>query len=180
MHPIQTFSRLSSRNDGLLKGIYFGIEGDSDSIDILKRIIKKLGSKFIEIKKQDKALYHAACVVASNYLITHLYNLDKLFRKVCDEEVMKVFTPIISRTMENALVYGIPESLTGPVMRDDKVTIKSHIKNIKKNISGVLDYYKFMGERTIEVAQKGDKLNTRQAKELRELFKKFTKQKNDF
>lgn len=180
MHPIQTFSRISSRNECLLQDIYFGIEGDNVSKESIKKIIGKLGSKFIEIKKQDKAIYHSACVIASNYLITHIYFLDKLFSRVCDEVTLKVFMPIINRTLENALKYGIPEALTGPITRDDKDTIECHIENIRKNISGVLDYYNFMGEKTVEVARKQKSINLKQAKELRKLFKNSQNKKYDF
>jgi len=175
MHPIQTFRELSVKNNDLLKDIYYGIEGDETSIKFFKILCKNLSSKYIELKKEDKLLYHISCVISSNYLITHLFLLEEVFVQISNADIMKVFMPLVNNTLVNIVRFGIPKSLTGPISRNDINTIKKHIALLKKNNPEILKYYSFMSGKTVEIALKQGSINNNQAKEIKKLLKKYSK-----
>ena len=66
-HPVQTFVKggRSSWSE-----IFIGIEGDEAGVDFGRQVATYLGSIPLILNAEDKALYHASAVFASNFLVT--------------------------------------------------------------------------------------------------------------
>ncbi|MBK6876361.1 MAG: DUF2520 domain-containing protein [Ignavibacteria bacterium] len=118
-HPIQTFMELSTESKNLLSNIYFGIEGGENALAAADEILKRLNSKCIIIPIEKKQLYHTACVVSSNFLVTLLNVAAEFSSSVGIEksEMFEVFRPIIEKTISNISESGLVNSLTGPFER---------------------------------------------------------------
>lgn len=174
MHPVQTFNKLYVKGDNLLKGIYFGIEGDYESLKLFRRLCKKLGSNYLEIKKHHKILYHIACVISSNFLVTNLFILEEIFGKIGNKNVMKVFKPIIIKTLENAEQYGISKALTGPISRNDLNTIENHLNQLKGKYPDILHYYVMLSKNALKIAGGDMILKKHQSKKLNNLLNKYS------
>lgn len=167
-HPIQTFNSISTKNEHLLKGIYFGVEGGTTAIKLLSGIATKLGSKVVIVPASKKPLYHLASVVASNFLVTNLNIISEILSNigVKHTDAYNIYEGIIERTRKNISEKGIHNALTGPVDRNDIETIKTHIKYLKKNIPDLENYYKEVSKMTSKVALKKGSLNKKQFEEL--------------
>ncbi len=68
LHPLQT---LASPEQGLsaLPGCLFATDGDATALAWAERIVRLLGGETLPIPPQDRPLYHAAAVMASNYVV---------------------------------------------------------------------------------------------------------------
>ena len=68
MHPLQSFAT-AEQAVRLLPGAYCCIEGDPSAVEVLREAAGAMGAKVLAIPAEGKALYHAAAVMACNYLV---------------------------------------------------------------------------------------------------------------
>ena len=171
MHPLQSFA---SADDAarLLPGSVFGITPGSGARDAIEALVEVLGGEAVMVADEDKALYHAAAVTASNYLVAvedtavHL-----LMRAGFDEDAaMRALQPLMAGTAENVSRLGTTDALTGPIVRGDVETVRGHIEALRGLPGDELGLYRALGRRTLEIAQRRGMLAARTASELRELL----------
>ncbi|MDL1962937.1 MAG: DUF2520 domain-containing protein [Deltaproteobacteria bacterium] len=172
MHPMQSFA-LNEENGSPFHGIIFAVEGDIQALHMAAQITVDLGADYIPIKTEDKTLYHAAAVVASNYLVTLLSLAFRLVEHagISGSDTWKVLKPLINGTLSNIEKAGIPAALTGPVVRGDIETVKRHIEAIGEKTPELLDLYNTLGFYTIGIAESKGTLSEESA----DILKKITK-----
>ncbi|MCX6573594.1 MAG: DUF2520 domain-containing protein, partial [Candidatus Aminicenantes bacterium] len=68
LHPAQAFPR-KGMPASVFKGITWGIEGDEAAVEAGEAIVRALRGHVLLLAAKDKALYHAACALASNALV---------------------------------------------------------------------------------------------------------------
>ena len=128
LHPLQTFPDIDSAIK-VLPSTYIFIEGEEGSIDTLRNIGKALGFDVVTIESKDKVLYHLSAVFVCNLLCALLYAGEEIMNKIGIE--FQPFFPIIKATLANIENKGPLPSLTGPVVRGDVETIRSHLEAIE-------------------------------------------------
>ncbi|WPX08111.1 Rossmann-like and DUF2520 domain-containing protein [Anaerocellum danielii] len=126
LHPIQTL-RGQPEDVQFLKEAMFSLEGDEEGKKAAKIILQKIGNKYIELKKEDKVVYHLAATVASNYLIALLNFSYLLYKKIglADEVIFSIIKPLSFASLENFLKDRL-NCLTGPAARGDVLTLQKH------------------------------------------------------
>lgn len=162
-HPIQSFSKIEKDNP--FKNIVIGIEsGNKKVFNIGVNIAKELCSTPFFIESENKVLYHASCCIASNYLVTLIHSAFSLLKKskIKKDIYFKILMPLIYKTIENIEKVGFEKALTGPISRGDTNTIQKHVEEIEKKMPKLLDLYKELGLKTVEVLsfEKKDELET--------------------
>jgi predicted short-subunit dehydrogenase-like oxidoreductase (DUF2520 family) len=175
MHPIQTFNSISYTDNHLLEKIYFGIEGGSRGKNLAERIILSLNSRFIEIPKDKKYLYHSACVISSNFLITLLNVSSEIMGSIGIErgKTFEIFRPIIEKTLGNISENGLTESLTGPFERNDIETISNHLSSISRELPSLIPFYTLLGMETVRVAFRKESLNMKNVISILDLMNEY-------
>lgn len=170
-HPLQTFPNVSAAIASL-PGSYFGITAkDNETIEFGKNIITDLNGIPIEIKDNDKPVYHAAACIASNYLVTLLDSVNQLGKDVgLGENSLSAYLPLIRTTLNNIERLGTKDALTGPISRGDTKTIQSHIEKLSEMSDDLLSIYKELGKRTVEIALKKGTIDESKASEIDELL----------
>lgn len=173
-HPLQTFNKISFEYNNLLNNIYFGIEGGANAIKYLIGLSKKMRSKYIIIPKEKKILYHSACVIASNFLVSHFNIITKITKELSldNKESINIFKPIVYTTLENIFKNGASDSLTGPFERGDLKTIDLHLKNLKDNLPSILYYYVLLGIEAMNLAKDKKSITKKEALEIEKIFLK--------
>ena len=68
-HPLQAFASLQAALEHM-PGSTFALEGDPELVAQLDALVEALGGTAIHLKAEEKTLYHAAAVIASNYTVT--------------------------------------------------------------------------------------------------------------
>lgn len=172
LHPIQTFADSENGWKGL-DNIYFGFEGSEKSLIFARVIVNAFNSKLLIIDKENKTLYHAAASMLSNYTVTLSYIAGKLLGKAGIETAagMEAFMPLMKRTVENITASGSAAALTGPISRGDVKTVEAHIIKIKEETPELLEVYKALGRKTIEIAALKGSITSEYAEKLKDLFK---------
>lgn len=171
-HPLQTFNKISYEKNKLLNNIYFGIEGGVIAVKYLSGICKVLKSKYIIVPKDKKILYHGACVIASNFLVSHFNIIAKITKelKLNNKESIEIFKPIIYTTLENIFKNGTAESLTGPFERGDIKTIELHLKELKDKLPSVLYYYILLGVEAMNLSKDKNSISKKESMEIEKIF----------
>ncbi len=172
LHPLQS---LASREQGIkvLPGSYFRIEADPAALDMVKEIVKALGGIELAMPKwtSDKdsaALYHAGAVAVSNYFVALVdYGLKFYQALGADKkEALKGVLPLIRGTLHNIETLGIPDALTGPIMRGDIETVRGHLSAMGNRTPELTDLYKELARQTVSVAREKGSITEITAAEL--------------
>jgi len=172
IHPLQSFASVKQAMENI-PGSTFAIEAEEPLLSTLKDIATALDGHVIELKASDKVAYHAAAVMACNYLVT----LEKLATdlwqtfSVQRNEAIRALLPLIRGTLNNLDTVGIPNCLTGPIARGDTGTIKKHLDALQKVAPSLLSTYKELGRQTIPISVAKGKINGQQAQELEAILK---------
>ena len=171
-HPLQTFADVTQAIENI-PGSTFALEAEEPLLKTLKDMAEAVKGRWIELKASDKVLYHAAAVIACNYLVTLVKSAADLWQSfgVPRHQAIQALLPLIRGTIHNIDTVGIPGCLTGPIARGDTGTIEKHLNALRKTAPDLLSAYRELGLQTIPVALAKGKINRNQADELREILK---------
>jgi predicted short-subunit dehydrogenase-like oxidoreductase (DUF2520 family) len=171
-HPLQTFASVAQAI-GNISGSTFALEADEPLLTTLKNMATALNGQCIELTANDKVLYHAAAVIACNYLVTLVKISTDLWKtfNVPAHQATKALMPLLQGTLNNVDNVGIPQCLTGPIARGDIGTINKHLNALEKVDPAVLSTYCELGLQTIPIALGKGRINQKQAEELEAILK---------
>ena len=168
-HPLQSFpvKHLSSNP---FENIYISVEGMKTANELGKIIAADLKAQVTEVSTDGKTLYHAAAVVASNYLVTLLELARQLniHAGIPDNIALKVLKPLIQGTLNNIENQGVTNALTGPISRGDLRTIQNHVFSISQVMPDFIKLYNTLGQYTIPIAEAQQNISEETAMKLRE------------
>ena len=171
MHPLQSFAT-ADQAVRTLPGSYCCIEGDPEAVEALRQVAQELGARVMTIPTDAKALYHAAAVVACNFLVALENAALKLAKAAGIERAdgLQALLPLIKGTVSNLEAVGIPQCLTGPIARGDVMITEHHIKAIARDLPHLLPLYKILGRETVEVGVAKGTLSEERAEQLLKLL----------
>jgi predicted short-subunit dehydrogenase-like oxidoreductase (DUF2520 family) len=139
VHPLQTFDR--SGDPAQFDGAWAAISGETEeALTVARELAELLGLRPFELADEDRTLYHAGAVFASNYLVTLQRAATRL--GVPAEGVV----PLMTRTIENGF------QLTGPIARGDWATVEAHKQAIKAAQPELENLYETLAEATVQLA----------------------------
>lgn len=172
IHPLQTFASVAQAIENI-PGSTFALEAEEPLLTTLKEMATALDGHWIVLQASDKVLYHAAAVIACNYLVTLVKLATDLWQtfNIPTKEATRALLPLLRGTIHNLDTVGIPQCLTGPIARGDTGTINKHLEALEKMAPAVLSTYRELGLQTIPVALAKGKINQKQAEELQALLK---------
>jgi len=117
VHPLQTI--VKERGPEQLDGAFGGVTAETD--DARARglwLAETLGLRPFDLPDENRALYHASCAIASNFLVT-LYRVASTLAERAGAPP-EALVPLMTRTIENGF------ELTGPIARGDWETVDRH------------------------------------------------------
>jgi predicted short-subunit dehydrogenase-like oxidoreductase (DUF2520 family) len=170
-HPLQTFSGVDQAIRSI-PGSTFGVEADEPLLSDLMQIGDALEGRCVVLRGRDKVLYHAAAVVACNYMVTLTKLATDLWQTfgVPAEEATEALLPLIQGTVDNLRNVGLPDCLTGPVARGDLGTIRKHLDALQAASPGLLPAYRELGRQTVPIALAKGSVGRERAREVEQLF----------
>ncbi|MFC2047821.1 Rossmann-like and DUF2520 domain-containing protein [Chloroflexota bacterium] len=176
-HPLQTFANVKQAIDNI-PGSTFAIEAEEPLLTALKFMATALEGDWIELKAEDKVLYHAAAVIACNYMVTLVKLATDLWQtfNIPTEQATKALMPLLRGTLNNIENVGIPQCLTGPIARVDTGTIEKHMEALQQAAPALLSTYRELGLQTIPIALAKGRIDQKQAEELKAILKQPDKE----
>lgn len=151
LHPLQTLP------DGEvdLTGAPAAVAGSTDSArSLASGLAEALGMNPFAVDEADRATYHAAASIASNFLVTLEQSAAELLGDIGVESPREVLAPLVRRSLENWIRDGA-SALTGPIARGDDSTVERHREALLRSEPALLPLYDAMTERTRSVAATG-------------------------
>ncbi|MCK8061030.1 MULTISPECIES: Rossmann-like and DUF2520 domain-containing protein [unclassified Fusibacter] len=129
IHPIRAFASVYD-DVSLFKDTYFGVEASSELFELWKAELPTIKDRMIKISEDDKAVYHAAAVMASNYIVTVLNRSIGLYQSIGFEEdkATEIAVGLAKTALMNVGSRGVRNAQTGPLFRGDVKTIEKHLK----------------------------------------------------
>ena len=149
-HPLQTFAAPpldQAAAARTLQGTVFGLEGDAALRPVLEGLVARLGGRPLWLRPEDKPLYHAAAVLASNYTVT-LVALGAELLAACgldNAEAVAALLPLLRGTLANLEALGVPGALTGPLVRGDAGTVARHLVRLDALAPQIAAVYRALG-----------------------------------
>ena len=102
-------------------GAYCAIEASGPAaLDAARSLATRLGMRVKEVPREQRALYHAAASMASNFLITLEGAAERLASLVGLER--EALVPLVRASIDNWARQGARTALTGPIARGDVAT----------------------------------------------------------
>jgi predicted short-subunit dehydrogenase-like oxidoreductase (DUF2520 family) len=149
LHPLQTAP--DAETD--LTGAPCAISGsDPTALAYATALAERLGLRPFEIAEADRAAYHAAAVIASNFLVALEESAARLLGELGVADARELLTPLVLRTASNWAERG-PDALTGPIARGDEATVSRHLEALEQRAPELVELYRALAERTRELAR---------------------------
>lgn len=167
MHPLQSFAANTTTE---LAGVYMAIDGDNIAREIAAELAEKLGGKPFYVPAEERAAYHAAACICSNYAVTVEALAQKLMARWTgsEEDGWKALKPLFKGTAANLLRTDNAQSaLTGPIGRGDINTVRKHLEVMPGEMQ---ELYCLLGMATVDVALHNKTISVSDAESLEKLL----------
>jgi len=175
MHPLQSFANKDVAGENLA-GVYFALSGQVQTVEQAEKIVKVFGGKSFTMLDKDKALYHAAACIVSNYTASLMHWASQIYGRfgLSSEESSAALLPLLQGTVNNIREMGPTQGLTGPISRGDDITVNAHIGVLENQMEKRL--YKELGLYTLGVALEKGTIDDQQAAILIKILKNSNKE----
>jgi len=154
-HPFQPFA--AERPPTAFHGATIGIDADDDALRrFLPQLAERLGAHARPVPDADRALYHAAAVMASTYVVALAAQAQQLLQALgwSRKEALVALIPLIGGTLENLANEGVPDAITGPLRRGDVDTIAHHLDALARVESSTpANVYRVLGLAATDLAR---------------------------
>jgi len=154
LHPMQSFA---TAEQGLvsLPGSVVAIDGDAPALQWASVIVWLLRGRSIRISPEHRSLYHAAAVIAGNYVTALIHSAVELLQGAGVERLaaLNTLAPLVRTSAENSFQLGPIEALTGPIQRGDSATVMAHVKTLKGYSSTAASLYCSAGRLAVQMAR---------------------------
>ncbi len=152
MHPLKAF-RAHSLDEDIFQGCDCVVEGDALALELLTPLLTRLGANVMLIAPANKSLYHAAAVMASNYLVTLAGCAVNLLEEAgfSDQQALQMTRRLMQSSLDNVQKNTrVEDALTGPLARGDAATISRHLQVIRDH--DIHELYRVAGLATLALA----------------------------
>lgn len=128
-YPLQTFSKDSEID---FKNVPICIEAlEKNDLNILKNLSEAIGSPYYKINTEQRQILHLSAVFVNNFP-NQLY---RIAHEISDAKNIPfdILKPLILETAKKVQTLSPYMAQTGPAKRNDKKTIKKHLKLLEKD-----------------------------------------------
>jgi predicted short-subunit dehydrogenase-like oxidoreductase (DUF2520 family) len=161
-HPLRSFPEPGPPES--FRGIVIAVDASSESLRrVLNRLVRDLGAKPKRVDDTQRAVYHAAAVFASNYVVALLAEAISLLENSgwTEKEAVEGLAPLAEGAVANVLRRGPIAALTGPIRRGDAETVRRHLAALAELDARAgrpigprkTDVYRMLGQVGLEIAQ---------------------------
>jgi predicted short-subunit dehydrogenase-like oxidoreductase (DUF2520 family) len=143
LHPLMTVTRVGAT----FTGCAAAIAGNTPrALDLSRALAVELGMRPFEIADDDRAAYHAAASIASNFLVTLEDAAETLLATTGADRT--VLVPLVRAALENWAAMGGPAAITGPIARGDENGVARQRDAIAERAPELLPMFEVLAERT--------------------------------
>lgn len=148
LHPALTFTGTAADLDRLA-GCAFGATAGTGEWDVVERLVGDLGGHVVWVAEEDRALYHAGLAHGANHLVTLVSQARDLLSTAGVTDPAGTLRPLLEAALDNSLRDG-DRALTGPVVRGDVETVRTHFAEVGRRVADALPSYAALARATLD------------------------------
>jgi len=147
LHPLMTVTHDGAR----FAGAGAAVAGSTPrALAVAHRLASELGLNAVEIADADRAAYHTAASIASNFLTTLEDAAEVMLNTAGADRGMLV--PLIRASVDNWAELGAAKAMTGPIARGDEATVARQRRAIEERAPELLSLFDALCDRTRVIA----------------------------
>ncbi len=147
LHPLMTVTAAGAT----FAGAGAAIAGSTPrALAFARSLAEALGMLPFELGEDDRAAYHAAASMASNFLVTLEAAAERLAQTAGASRELLV--PLVRATVENWSALGPELALTGPVARGDEATVAAQREALAERAPDLLPLFDALVDATRALA----------------------------
>jgi predicted short-subunit dehydrogenase-like oxidoreductase (DUF2520 family) len=150
LHPAMTFTGTSLDLERL-SGCVYGVTARDEDRALAQSLVDDLGGHAVWVPEDKRTLYHAGLAHGANHLVTLVSQAMELLAASGAEDPAAMLRPLLTASLENALVSG-DAALTGPIVRGDVNTVAAHLTEIADSAPATIPSYVAMAKATADRA----------------------------
>jgi predicted short-subunit dehydrogenase-like oxidoreductase (DUF2520 family) len=147
-HPLMT---VPAHGEPEFAGAGAAVAGSTPrALAIAHELAERLGMRATTVADEDRAAYHAAASIASNFLVTLEGAAERLAATAGVER--ELLAPLVRAAVENWVWLGAEQALTGPVARGDEATVQRQRAAVAERTPGFLETFDALVDATRSLA----------------------------
>ena len=150
-HPLQSFPAV--RGPSAFRGITVAVDASSPALmRRLRSLARAVGAKPRRVCDEDRVLYHAAAVYASNFVDVVVAEAVRLLGELgwSEADATQALLPLVEGAVAGIRERGPVKALTGPIRRGDAETVRRHLEALDGLDRGA--DYRMLGKIALEIA----------------------------
>ncbi len=149
LHPLMTVTLAGAS----FTGAGAAVAGTTErALAFAHALAEALGMSAFTIADNDRAVYHAAASMASNFLVTLEDAAETVLRSTGAER--RILVPLVRAALENWAELGGPAALTGPIARGDEVGVARQRAAVEERTPELLALFDALADATRALAQR--------------------------
>lgn len=172
IHPVKSFADPARAVDDF-SDTWCGCEGDAQALAMLEPAFAAIDARLFSIDADNKRLYHAASVIACNYLVALQEVSLRTFEEAGVERklAVQILGPILHGTVRNILDLDTVAALTGPIARGDAVTVEGQLQALADWNPEFAQLYRQLGRIAADLSEKQGNAPQAALRRIRQLLK---------
>ena len=153
LHPLMTVP--AGAPPDVLAGAGCAVDGSTPrALAVAEALAARLGMRATRVADEDRAAYHAAASIASNFLVTLEGAAERLAATAGVDRAL--LAPLVRAAVENWAARGAEEALTGPIARGDEETVARQRAAVAERTPDLLPLFDALVDATRAVAARED------------------------
>ena len=149
VHPLMTVTREGAH----FNGAGAAVAGTTPrALDVALSLAWALHMHAVEIADIDRAAYHTAASMASNFLVTLQDAAEQMLGTAGADR--SILVPLVRATLENWASMGASAALTGPIARGDEATVARQRAAVSERAPELLELFDALCDRTRQLARR--------------------------
>jgi predicted short-subunit dehydrogenase-like oxidoreductase (DUF2520 family) len=156
VHPLRSF--IGTVGADAFRGIGCAVAGTSpEALAVAEELVAAVGGEAFPVTDAQRAGYHAAASIASNFLVTLEAAAETLATAsgFAASDFRRHLAPLVRGTVENWAAQGPRAALTGPIVRGDESTVQRQRAAVLAGSPQLLPLFDALCESTRALASTG-------------------------
>ncbi|MEX2459212.1 MAG: DUF2520 domain-containing protein [Actinomycetota bacterium] len=173
LHPLQSIPEVEAGLKRIPSSAFAVTASHETAWQLGERLARDAGGVPMRVSSQNKSLYHAAAVFASNYLTTVEAIAEQLFTTAGIKDTRTAMGPLAIATLSNIVREGPTRSLTGPVVRGDVGTIERNLDALKQAAPEAIPAYVALAIAAAGIAERSGRLSYQDRRRVEEVLARW-------
>ena len=166
LHPVQACPDIDTAV-ARLPGSAWGVTCPPEAAEAAEGFVERLGGTPVWVEERDRPVWHAASVTVSNGIAALMTTGEAMLRSIGVATTEEVLGPLAEGTIQNARGRGAGPTLTGPVVRGERATVRRHLETLEPDAAAT---YRLVARLVVVAARSAHRIDPETAREMLEVI----------